>query len=269
MRLLLQCSTFIQQIVTCGFYVMFQDMKDTVRLNKYLASAGVASRRGAEALIAEGRVMVNNVIADSPAIAIHAQDEVTFDGIIVLPATTPKIWLYHKPVGLICSDSDPQGRPTIFEHLPDHIGRVMSVGRLDLNSEGLLLLTNDGTLSRYLEHPSSNIPRTYKVRVRGVPSYETLRAIRQGVTIDDVHYQGAKVAVRSQGTGANCWVNITLHEGKNREIRRIFQHFGHHVSRLIRTSYGTFELGKMPIGDVAEAPAETVAALHQKAIRTQ
>ena len=238
-------------------------MSHTLRLNKYLAASGVASRRGAEALIAQGRVYVNGVAADSPAIAISENDEVICDGVCVRPEINSKIWLYNKPVGFICSDTDPEGRPTIFEHVPHHIGRVMSVGRLDLNSEGLLLLTNNGHLSRYLEHPSNYIARSYKVRVRGVPSRDMIKAVQQGVTIEGVHYQGADIKIRSRGGGANCWIAITLHEGKNREIRRIFQHYGHHVSRLIRTSYGMFTLGDLRQAQLREVPAEQVAALQQ------
>ena len=243
---------------------MLLTMTQTTRLNKYLAAAGIASRRGAEDIIAQGRVQINHITVTSPAIAVHHTDQVSVDGVIIRSIAEPKIWRYHKPVGLICSHADPQGRPTIFEHLPKNLGRVMSVGRLDLNSEGLLLLTNNGDISRYLEHPSNQISRHYKVRIHGVPSRETLRCIKNGVTIDGIAYQGANVKIIKQTQGTNCWIHITLHEGKNREIRKIFQHFGHHVSRLIRTSYGEFELGELLQTEVMQVSKHDVATLYKK-----
>jgi 23S rRNA pseudouridine2605 synthase len=241
-------------------------MSDTTRLNKFLASAGIASRRGAEVLIAEGRVSVNGRVADTPALGINASDSVTVDGVVVAMQVTPRLWLYHKPVGVICSDVDPQGRPTIFDALPASLGRVMSVGRLDLNSEGLLLLTNNGELSRYLEHPDNYFARTYKVRLWGKPTNAVIKEIERGVVVDGVQYQGATVRIRSQHDSSNCWLTMTLHEGKNREIRRIFQHFGYAVNRLIRLSYGEFKLGDLPAGQVIEADSAVVTALHHMAL---
>jgi 23S rRNA pseudouridine2605 synthase len=222
----------------------------TVRLNKYLADAGVASRRQSELLIADGRVCVNGVLALTPAIQISSTDIVTLDGTPISVADSHRLWLYYKPVGLVCSHADEQGRETVFDALPDSLGRVISVGRLDLNSEGLLLLTNSGDVARLLEHPSTRLKRIYRVRLFGIPSEDALRQIRAGITIDGMEYRPAEVEVERAGN--NSWVRITLSEGKNREIRRIFEYFGHPVSRLIRTHYGEFTLGTLVMGEVKE-----------------
>jgi 23S rRNA pseudouridine2605 synthase len=226
----------------------------TIRLNKTLADAGVASRRGAEILIAQGRVQVNGVVADTPALQISADDMVTVDGQAIARAEKVRLWRYYKPVGLVCTHSDPEGRPTVFSALPEHLGRVISVGRLDVTSEGLLLLTNSGDLARQMELPASGLKRTYRVRVFGKPTEGTLKAIRAGVTIDGVEYRPAEVVTEGKGenTSRNVWLTMSLTEGKNREIRRIFEYFGHPVSRLIRVSYGQYQLGDMAVGEVRE-----------------
>jgi 23S rRNA pseudouridine2605 synthase len=226
----------------------------TVRLNKTLADAGVASRRGAETLIAEGRVQVNGVVAETPALQIGAEDVVTVDGHAIARAEKVRLWRYYKPIGLVCTHSDPEGRPTVFEALPPSLGRVISVGRLDVTSEGLLLLTNSGDLARQMELPCNGLKRTYRVRVFGKPTEGTLKAIRAGVTIDGVEYRSAEVALEGKGgnTPRNVWLTMSLTEGKNREIRRIFEYFGHPVSRLIRITYGDYQLGNLAVGEVQE-----------------
>jgi 23S rRNA pseudouridine2605 synthase len=226
---------------------------ETVRLNKTLADAGVASRRGAEALIADGRVCVNGVVASTPALQISAEDVVTVDGQPISRQSAVRLWRYYKPVGLVCTHRDPEGRQTVFSALPKELGRVISVGRLDVASEGLLLLTNSGDLARKMELPTNGLKRTYRVRVYGAPSAATLNAIRAGVTIDGVAYRPAEVMLEGKGdAGRNVWLRMSLTEGKNREIRRIFEHFGHPVSRLIRVGYGEYVLGDMAVSEVRE-----------------
>ncbi len=225
----------------------------TTRLNKYLASCGVASRRGAEALIAEGRVLVNGSVADSPGVQIADHDAVSVDGEVVSPHVAVQLWRYYKPAGLVCTHADEQGRPTVFDALPAELGRVISVGRLDLNSEGLLLLTNSGELARSLEHPDSGHARIYRVRVRGTPSEEALSAMRAGVTIDGIRYRPIEIEHEKAGR-SNSWWRVTLREGKNREIRRLFEHFGHPVSRLIRIAYAGITLEGLQPGGVELVP---------------
>lgn len=236
-----------------------------MRLNKYLAACGLASRRGAETLIDSGRISVNGEVVASPAISVSAEDAVCCDGKEVHPATQARLWRYYKPVGLVCTHRYGQGRPTVFDALPATLGRVMSVGRLDLNSEGLLLLTNSGELARTLEHPATGAERSYRVRIRGRLAGHALEQIREGVTIDGMAYQ--PVAVEEEKAGqSNSWLRMTLHEGKNREIRRICEHFGHPVNRLIRTGYGEVTLEGMQPGEVTEVPpAHPVWRLVRKA----
>ena len=222
----------------------------SVRLNKFLAECGVASRRGAETFIAEGRVQVNGTIATTPAVQIHETDTVTFDGRPVTQKETVRLWRYYKPVGLVCTHHDPEGRPTVFDSLPQKIGRVISVGRLDVASEGLLLLTNNGEMARLLELPSTGLKRTYRVRVFGIPSTDTLQQMRSGVTIEGISYRPAEVDLEEGRMARNCWLRMSIREGKNREIRRMFEHFGHPVNRLIRLSYGEFTLDNLKPGEV-------------------
>ena len=221
------------------------------RIAKFLARSGVASRRDSEKLIAEGRVRVNNETVAQPAFFIQPGDLVVVDGKLVDPPERTRLWRYHKPDGLVTTHRDPQGRPTVFEKLPPAMKRVISVGRLDLNSEGLLLLTNDGELARRLELPSNNWIRRYRVRVFGNPQPEQLAALAKGVTVEGVRYRGIEAALDSR-KGDNCWLSVGLQEGRNREIRKVMAHFGWQVGRLIRVAYGPFQLGQLERGAVDE-----------------
>ncbi len=221
------------------------------RIAKFLARAGIASRRDAEKLIAEARVKVNNETVTQPAFFVQPDDLVVVDGKLVDPPERTRLWRYHKPEGLVTTHRDPQGRPTVFEKLPPSMPRVVSVGRLDLNSEGLLLLTNDGGLARQLELPSNDWVRRYRVRVFGNPQPEELAALAKGITIEGIRYKGIEAALDSK-KGDNCWLSVGLQEGRNREIRRVMQHLGWQVTRLIRVSYGPFQLGQLPRGAIDE-----------------
>lgn len=221
------------------------------RIAKRLARAGVCSRRDAERWIAEGRVMLNGQLLETPAVLVTDSDRIVVDGRQVGDAPATRMWRYHKPSGLVTSHRDEQGRDTIFQHLPSDMPRVISVGRLDLNSEGLLLLTNDGSLSRHLELPATGWSRQYRVRAFGSVGEGMIKALARGVTVDGVRYGPIKAEVDRQ-QGANVWLRMTLHEGKNREIRRVLSHFGVEVNRLIRESYGPFHLAKLPVGAVEE-----------------
>jgi 23S rRNA pseudouridine2605 synthase len=223
------------------------------RLAKRIARAGVCSRREAEVLIAAGKVSVNGAKVVTPAFNVSEADEVVVNGQALAAKERARMWLYHKPAGLVTTNKDPQGRPTVFEHLPKNMPRVISIGRLDLNSEGLLLLTNDGELSRHLELPATGWKRKYRVRVYGKVTDKVIAQMAKGVTVEGVKYGPIEVEVeRAQTT--NTWVIASLHEGKNRELRNAFRHFDLRVNRLIRLSYGPFHLGKMEPGEVKEVP---------------
>jgi len=223
------------------------------RVAKVIARAGLCSRRDAERLIAAGRVAVNGRTLDSPAVTVRPGDRISVDG-EALPAAAPtRLWRYHKPRGQVTTARDPQGRPTVFEALPAELPRVMPVGRLDINSEGLLLLTNDGALKRRLELPETGWVRRYRVRVHGTPNPEAVAALAQGLTVAGVAY-GPIRAVVERRTGRNAWLSVALSEGRNREVRRVMEHLGLTVNRLIRVSYGPFQLGRLPPGGVAEVP---------------
>lgn len=227
------------------------------RIAKRLARAGLCSRRDAERLIAEGRVTVDGTVLTSPALRVSPTSVITVDGEPVGAPAPMRLWRYHKPPGLITSHRDPQGRPTVFERLPPTLGRVIAVGRLDLNSEGLLLLTNDGALARTLELPATGWTRRYRVRVHGRPSADQLASLARGVTVAGVRY-GPVEAVLDSARGANAWLAVALKEGKNREIRRLLEPLGLTVNRLIRTAYGPFQLGSLKRGEVAPVPPKVL-----------
>lgn len=229
------------------------DMTDTPsdRIAKVIARAGLASRREAERLIEAGRVTVNGKPIDSPALNVGPADKITVDGKPLKAPEPARLWLYHKPSGLVTTERDEQGRDTVFANLPDDLPRVMSVGRLDLNSEGLLLLTNDGELKRRMELPSTGWLRRYRVRVHGTPTDDDLAPLRDGIVVDRVHYQSMQVTLDRQ-QGRNAWMTVGLREGKNREIRRAMESIGLKVNRLIRLSYGPFQLGNLKAGEVEE-----------------
>ena len=218
------------------------------RVAKMLARAGVASRREVERLIEAGRVALNSQVLTTPAVKVTPGDILTVDGAVVSEAEATRVWRYHKPTGLMTTHSDPKGRPTVFGALPKDMPRVISVGRLDLNSEGLLLLTNDGALARALELPSNGWPRKYRARARGRVSQARLDKLKEGITVEGVTY-GAITARLDPGKegppGANIWITLTLAEGKNREVRKVLEALGLAVNRLIRLAYGPFALGEL------------------------
>jgi len=227
------------------------------RIAKWLARAGVASRRDAERLIAEGHVRLNNAVVSHPATFVAAGDIVVVNGVVVDAPQRTRLWRYHKPAGLVTTHRDPQGRPTVFEKLPPGLPRVVSIGRLDLTSEGLLLLTNDGALARKLELPSTGWIRRYRVRVHGIPDQRALAALAKGVVIDGVRYAPIDAGLDSR-KGENAWITVSLREGRNREVRRVMEHLGLVVTRLIRIAYGPFQLGTLPRGAVDEVPGRVL-----------
>jgi len=232
----------------------------TERIAKYLARSGVCSRREAEKLILQQRVTVNGKLIETPAFNVEGTEQIRLDGEkIAIPEQT-RLWLYYKPVGLVTTHSDTAGRPTVFENLPKELPRVISVGRLDLNSEGLLLLTNNGDLSRALELPQNAWSRRYKVKVHGIIDKKKLADLENGAVIDGIQYSAVKVVVESE-QGSNAWLTVSLSEGKNREIRKLMKSVGLEVARLIRLSYGPFQLGSLKKGEVKE--------VSQKVLREQ
>lgn len=243
---------------------MTKDQKETgvsefagERIAKRIAGAGVCSRREAETLIAEGRVKVNGKKISSAALNVSEKDAVVVDGKLLQPRSETRLWLYHKPAGLVTTHKDEQGRKTVFEALPKTLPRVISIGRLDLNSEGLLLLTNDGSLARKLELPATGWIRRYRVRAYGGITPSMLEGMKKGVTIDGINYGSIEATLDSQ-KGDNSWLTVSLREGKNREIRRIFEHYGCTVSRLLRLSYGPFQLGSLAKGEVKEVTGKVL-----------
>jgi 23S rRNA pseudouridine2605 synthase len=221
------------------------------RIAKVMARAGLCSRREAESWIAAGRVAVNGATIKSPALNIGAEDVVAVDGKPLPKPERTRLFLYHKPRGLVTTHSDPEGRPTIFGTLPKDLPRLISVGRLDLSTEGLLLLTNDGGLARVLELPETGWLRRYRVRAHGSVTQSQLDALRKGVTVDGVRY-GEIEATLDRHQGANSWLTFAIREGKNREVRNVLEHLGLRVNRLIRVSFGPFQLGDLPEGNVEE-----------------
>jgi 23S rRNA pseudouridine2605 synthase len=223
------------------------------RIAKVIARAGLASRREAETWIAAGRVAVNGAKIISPALNVTRTDKITVDGKALPGAERTRLFLYHKPRGLVTTTSDPQGRPTIFGALPKDLPRLIGIGRLDLSTEGLLLLTNDGGLARALELPATGWLRRYRVRAHGKVTQAQLDELRDGVTVDGIHY-GPIEAVLEREQPSNVWITFAIREGKNREVRNVLRHLGLQVARLIRVSFGPFQLGDLAEGEVAEVP---------------
>ncbi len=235
------------------------------RIAKVMARLGVASRREAEKIIADGRVVLNGETVTTPATFVKDGDILEVDGERLGRKQRTRLFLYHKPPGLITTAKDPEGRPTVFENLPANLPRVISVGRLDLNTEGLLLLTNDGELSRMLELPSTGLARTYRVRVHGgrggIPGLtKKLTILKEGLVWKGIRYGSIEATVDEQQKqdATNTWITMTLTEGKNREIRNVMEAIGYDVSRLLRLSYGPFELGELERGDVVEVSAKAL-----------
>ena len=231
----------------------------TERIAKLLSRAGVASRREAERMIEAGRVAVNGAVLATPATLVGPDDLVTVDGRQVGEKERTRLFRYHKPAGLVVTHRDPQGRPTVFEKMPPGMPRVVSVGRLDLSSEGLLLLTNDGALARQLELPATGWLRRYRVRAYGVVDETRLARLADGITVDGVRYGAIEAGLDSK-RGDNAWLTVSLREGKNREVRRVLEHLGLRVSRLIRVGYGPFHLGQLTKGSIEEVKAAQLRA---------
>jgi len=227
------------------------------RIAKRLARAGIASRREAETIIAAGRVAVNGHVLTTPAVNVEKTDVITVDGKPLPQAERTRLWLYHKPSGLVTTMYDPEGRPTVFDSLPDGLPRVLSVGRLDISTEGLLLLTNDGGLSRILELPSTGWARHYRVRAHGKISQAELDSLKNGIAVDGVFYGAVEASIERE-QGSNVWLSVTLHEGKNREIKNILGALGLTVARLIRVSFGPFQLDDLGEGMVREIRGRTL-----------
>lgn len=226
-------------------------MAEPQRIAKLLARAGIASRREIERMIAEGRIALNGEKLDTPATILTSLAGVTVDGQPVKAAEPPRLFRYHKPAGLLTAERDMRGRATIYDRLPRDMPRTVPVGRLDLSTEGLLLMTTDGGLKRTLELPATGIPRSYRARTYGPISQARLEELIEGIEVDGVRY-GSIDANLERRTGTNQWIEMTLKEGKNREVRRVLEHLGLKVSRLIRTAYGPFRLGELPAGAVEE-----------------
>ncbi|MCY4231431.1 MAG: pseudouridine synthase [Alphaproteobacteria bacterium] len=230
---------------------------DGERIAKRIARAGVCSRREAERRIFAGRVSLNGRALRDPAVNVGPDDLVEVDGATLAEPEPVRLWRYHKPAGLVTTDRDPEGRPTVFDSLPSHLPRVISVGRLDLASEGLLLLTNDGALARELELPARGWVRRYRARVRGRVDEERLVRLAGGVEVVGERYGPIAASLDEQRSG-NAWLTLSLAEGRNREVRRVLEYLGHPVNRLIRIAYGPFQLGNLPRGAVAEIRRKTL-----------
>jgi len=222
---------------------------EPMRIARALARAGLCSRREAERWIAQGRVSVNGEVISSPARDVSDQDRILVDGNPLPAAEPPRLWRYHKPKGRVTTHADPQGRPTVFDALPEHLPRVVSVGRLDFNTEGLLLLTNDGALARHLELPATGWMRRYRVRAHGSITQADLDRLKDGIELAGVRY-GPIEATLDKTQGSNVWLTLGLREGKNREVRKILDHLGLTVNRLIRISFGPFQLLDLEPGGV-------------------
>lgn len=241
--------------------------EDGDRIAKYLAHAGICSRREAEALIEQGEVSVNGKRLDSPAFKVTSRDTIKVRDRLVTPPQETRVWLYHKPAGLITATRDPEGRATIFDHLPKSLPRVVTIGRLDLTTEGLLLLTNDGELARQMELPSTGMERIYRARAHGMVTPEALKKLADGVTVDGIHYAPI-IAELERTTGMNNWLSVTLKEGKNREVRKALDSVGLTVNRLIRIKYGPFELADLKSGTLYELSQKELEELRAEGIST-
>ncbi|MBM7045057.1 MULTISPECIES: pseudouridine synthase [Rhizobium] len=227
------------------------------RISKVMARAGVASRRDIERMIMDGRVRLNGVLLDTPVVNVTLTDKIEVDGMPIRGIERTRLWLYHKPAGLVTTNADPEGRPTVFDNLPEELPRVMSIGRLDINTEGLLLLTNDGGLARVLELPTTGWLRRYRVRAHGEIDQDALDKLKEGIAVDGVLY-GSIEATLDRTQGSNVWITMGLREGKNREIKNVMGALGLEVNRLIRISYGPFQLGDLPEGRVVEVRGRTL-----------
>src|SRR5215212_6582146 len=236
---------------------MAQNQNEGERIAKVIARAGLASRREAETWIAAGRVSVNGEKITSPALNVTPSDKIVVDGKPLPGAERTRLFLYHKPRGLVTTTSDPQGRPTIFGALPKDLPRLISVGRLDLSTEGLLLLTNDGGLARALELPATGWLRRYRVRAHGRVTQPQLDELRDGVTVDGINYGPIEATLDREQT-SNVWITFAIREGKNREVRNVLRHLGLHVARLIRVLFGPFQLGEIAEGEVTEVPTRVL-----------
>ena len=236
--------------------------RDTQRIAKLLARAGIASRREIERMIAEGRIAIDGKPVETPATLLTSLHGVTVDGKPVKAAAPARLFRYHKPAGLLTAERDPKGRPTIYDRLPQGLPRLMPVGRLDMNTEGLLLLTTDGELKRQLELPATGVERSYRARAFGHVTQDQLEDLIHGIEIEGVRY-GAIDANLERRTGRNQWIEMRLREGKNREVRRVLEHMDLKVSRLIRTAYGPFELGDLPAGAVDEVRQHDLVAFRK------
>ena len=233
------------------------DWNEGERIAKYLARCGVASRRACEQLIENGKVSVNGQRLHSPAFKVTGREHIKVEGRSIRSPEPTRLWRYHKPAGLLTTNSDPEGRSTIFQELPKDLPRTVTIGRLDLNTEGLLLLTNDGELARALELPANAFERTYRARAHGRITQDKLDTLKDGITVDGDVF-GPITATLERQTGANSWLHVSLKEGKKREVRRALEALEMKVNRLIRVSYGPFELGKLTPGSVAEVPSHTL-----------
>lgn len=249
--------------------------KRTERIAKAMARAGIASRREVERLIGLGKVAVNGRILDTPATLVTRDDVITVDGKPIAAAQATRVWRYNKPVGLLTSHNDPAGRPTVFDALPAGLPRVISVGRLDINTEGLLLLTNDGELSRALELPETALVRQYRARARGRVTQVELDRLKDGVTVDGVRYGPVEATIDKAKTNedgsqsANLWISVSITEGKNREVRKVLESVGLTVNRLIRLAYGPFQLGTLPTGSVEEVGPRVIREMLAQHIRPE
>jgi 23S rRNA pseudouridine2605 synthase len=233
------------------------------RIAKLIAHSGAYSRRDAEKLINEGKVEVDGQILTSPATLVDGSEQIIIDGKKINTNFQTKIWLLNKPKGFISTSKDPQGRKTIFDLLPKNINHIMPIGRLDINTEGLLLFTNDGNLSRYMEHPDNKIIRKYKIKVRGKVAEDLIKNMQKKITISRIQYNIVAASIISH-TQSNTWLSIEISEGKNREIRNICEHFRLQINRLVRTNFGPFELNNIQKGEFIELPKKIIISQLKK-----